>query len=244
MTPRLKEPEVMKTPAIFLGLMCLAISGCKKPADRFSGDEVFGVPATVAAGTTNKKLESVLPPGLQELDLGMSRDEVADSRARHFTKVGPLVHGPNESTIEMHGYDSAAQTSSLPIDRVELGFGDDTEALSNIWAKTEAGSARPQDFETLVEGLVEVFGEPAKLAKVREGRDFVLLWIAGVNGSGVKVLFSDSPDFRPTIDLYVQTKHGLTEENSGLNQWIAAAPAEGNITALEFTRKFIAKAFP
>jgi hypothetical protein len=53
----------------------------KKPADRFSGDEVFGVPATVAAGTTNKKLESALPPGLQELDLGMSRDEVADSRA-------------------------------------------------------------------------------------------------------------------------------------------------------------------
>lgn len=244
MTPRLKEPEVMKTPAIFLGLMCLAISGCKKPADRFSGDEVFGVPATVAAGTTNKKLELALPPGLQELDLGMSRDEVADSRARHFTEVGPLVHGPNESTIEMHGYDPGAQTSSLPIDRVELGFSEETDGLSDVWASSEAGRARPQDFETLVEGLVEVFGEPAKLAKVREGRDFVLLWIAGVNGSGVKVLFSDSPDFRPTIDLYVQTKHGLTEENSGLNQWIAAAPAEGNITALEFTRKFIAKAFP
>lgn len=244
MTSPPDESEAMKTPAIFLGLMCLAITACRKSADRFSGDEVFGVPATVAAGTTNKKLESVLPPGLQELDLGMSRDEVADSRARHFTKEGPVVHGPNESTIEMHGYDREAQTSSIPIDRVELGFSEETDGLSDVWARSEAGIARPQDFETLVEGLVEVFGEPAKLAKVREGRDFVLLWIAGENGSGVKVFFSDSPEFRPTIDFYVQTKHGLTEEDSGLNQWIAAAPAEGNITALEFTRKFIAKAFP
>ena len=234
----------MKPPVILLGLMCLAISGCKKTSQRFSGAEVFGVPSLVAAGTTNEKLKSVLPPGLQELDLGMTRDEVADSRARFYQDEGPVVHGLNESTIEMHGYEPTAQASSFPIDRLELSFSDDTETLSEIWARSEWGTAKPEVFETLVEGLVEVFGEPTKLAKVQGDRDFVLLWIAGENGSGVKVHFSDSPDFRPTIDFRVQGKHELTEEDSGLNKWIAAAPAEGDISAMEFTRKFIAKAFP
>lgn len=234
----------MKPPVILFSLMYLVLSGCKKPAERISGNEVFGVPAKVAAGTVNPKLESVLPPGLQELDLGMSRDEVATSRTRFYQDEGPVVHGPNESTIEMHGRDPKTRKSSLPLDRLELGFSDETDALSDIWAKTEAGSAGPQVFETLVEGLVEVFGEPDKLAIVRDGRDFVLLWIAEENGSGIKLHFSDLPDYKPEIGLYVQTKHELTEENTGLNNWIAAAPAEGKTTALEFTRKFCAKAFP
>jgi hypothetical protein len=234
----------MKPPVILFSLMSLVLPGCKKPAERFSGNEVFGVPAMAAAGTTNPKLGSVLPPGMQELDLGMSRDEVATSRARYYRHEGAVVHGLNESTIEMHGRDPQTRSSRLPLDRLELSFSDETDALSRIWAKTEAGSAEPQVFEALVEGLVELFGEPDKLAKVQDGRDFVLLWIAEENGSGIKLHFSDLPDFKPGIDLYVQTKHGLTEENSGLNNWIAAAPAEAKTTALEFTRKFVAKAFP
>lgn len=242
--PYAAADRLVKSSVFLLGLACFAMAGCKKPAERFTGNEVFGVPARVAAGTINEKLKSVLPPGVQELDLGMSRDEVAKSRARFFKDTGPVVHGLNESTIEMHGYDNKTQTSSFLIDRLELGFSDETEALSEIWARSEFGNPKPETMISLVEGLVEVFGEPTKLAKVRDGRDFIMLWIAGENGSGIKVHLSDAPDFKPTIDFYVQTKHGLSEEDSGLNKWIASAPAEKEANALEFTRKFIQKAFP
>lgn len=43
----------MKPPVIPMSLMRL-VPDCKKSAERYSGDEVFGMPATLTAGTTTR----------------------------------------------------------------------------------------------------------------------------------------------------------------------------------------------
>jgi hypothetical protein len=64
---------------------------------------------------------------------------------------------------------------------------------------------------------------PSLAAEIRQDRDCVLLWVNEKTGSGVMVHLGDPADLCPTIDFHVETKHGLTEAESGLNKWIAAA---------------------
>lgn len=225
---------------LFVGLLLV---GCGKKSEVYEGTEIFGVPASEDAGSSNAALASVLPPGLQELDLGMTREDVAEARKAHYQESGPTVHGPNQSIIELHEFDFKAKKSGLPIDRVELGFGADNDLLGDIWARSEYGVAKPADFETLVNGVVEVFGEPKKMVRVPAHNVYAILWEAEENGSGIKVMMRKSEDFRPTLDFYAQSKHDLTEENSGLNKWLKNEAAVSDMSALEFTKEFIGKYF-
>jgi hypothetical protein len=50
----------------------IAISACENKSKVYQGTEVFGVPAPEHRGPENAKLKEVLPPGVQELDLGMT----------------------------------------------------------------------------------------------------------------------------------------------------------------------------
>lgn len=233
---------MMKLVLPFL-LVGFGLVGCGKKSEVYEGVEVFGVPAREGAGSSNATLDSVLPPGLQELDLGMTRKEVAEARKAHYQETGPTVHGPNESTIELHQFDLKTHSSGIPIDRVELGFARESDLLSSIWARSEYGVAKPADFETLVKGVVEVFGEPKKMVRVPSKDVYALLWEAEETGSGVKLMYRKMEGGRPTVDFHVQSKYGLTEADSGLNKWIAGEAAVSGMTALEFTKEFASKSF-
>ena len=56
-------------PALLRGFTLI---GCGKRSGVYEGSELFAVPALEDAGSGNSKLEEVLPPGIQELDLGLA----------------------------------------------------------------------------------------------------------------------------------------------------------------------------
>ena len=166
-----------------------------------TGLHAFGFPAVQEYRPHLEKLEALLPKGVTDVALGMSKQELKAARAKHI--VPDSFDGPPGGTLEMHGKDVA-------LDRNSFWAGGKDDRLGQISLWSENTRITRDQCLALGQSLQGIYGKPTYVFELKAGRDIGFRWIK--DGKSVILLLRADPDIYPTAQLWIDGPERLALE--------------------------------
>lgn len=151
------------------------------------------------------RLEKLIPKGLSDVALGMSKEELKVARAKHA--VAETFDGPPGQAHEMHGKDVA-------LDRNSFWNGGKEDRLGQIAMWSDHTRITRAQCHELGTSLLGIYGRPTYVFELKEGRDIGFRWMK--DGKSVILLLLADPHSWPIAQLFVDSPDRLALDGIAL----------------------------